>query len=217
MHFPTRSFSISSIVRPLTLGVAALAIAATAGCSGPDESTVSPPEPVTSASSPAPVPASPSTAASPSTSPSTEPSDIDSNDAMVTAGRLAAKEVEGGTVVSIESERDGWEVHVVTADGGEQELRINPSGTQVVAGPTDDRPDADDKAENKQFAGVDVDFAKAIEVTLEEVSDGLINEISLDTDNRRVVWEADVSSDSQQRTVQIDASSGKVLSNRIDD
>ena len=136
---------------------------------------------------------------------------------MVAAGRFAAKEVKDGTVISIESERDGWEVHVVTPDGGEQELRIDPSGTKLVSGPTDDRPDADDKAENKQFAGVDVDFAKAIEVTLDEISDGLINEISLDTDNRRVVWEADVSIDSQQRTVQIDATSGKVLSNRVDD
>ncbi|MFT4164672.1 MAG: PepSY domain-containing protein [Microlunatus sp.] len=217
MHPSTTSFSTNSIVRPLALGVAALTMAVMVGCAGPDESTGNPPEPVTSSSSPTAAPTSPSATSSSPASPSAEPSSTDSNGAMIAAGRFAAKEVKDSTVVSIESEQDGWEVHVVTADGGEQQLRINPSGTELIAGPTDDRPDADDKAENKQFVGVDVDFAKAIEVTLDEISDGLINEIGLDTDNRRTVWEADVSIDSQQRTVQIDATTGKVLSNRVDD
>ncbi|WP_041789994.1 PepSY domain-containing protein [Microlunatus phosphovorus] len=136
---------------------------------------------------------------------------------MVAAGRLAAKEINGGTVVSIESERDGWEVHVVTSDGGEQQLRTDPSGTRVVSGPADDRPDADDKAENKSFSSVDIDFVRAVEVTVGEISDAQINELNLDTENRRIVWEADVSTGSQQRTVQIDATSGEVLSNRADD
>lgn len=210
-------FSTSSLVRPLTISVAAIAMAVTVGCSGPDESAVSSPEPVnTSTQASTPSSPSPSTGAS-STSPSTEQSSAESNEAMVSAGRLAAKEVKDGTVVSIEAERDGWEVHVVTADGGEQQLRIDPAGEQVIAGPTDDRPDADDKAENKQFSAVDVDFAKAVEVVSGEVKDGRIKEIGLDTDNRRVVWEADVIAGSEQRTVQLDAGSGDVLSNRLDD
>lgn len=206
-------FSMSSVVRPLTLGVAALAVAVTVGCSGPEESTSSPPEPVTTSSSPS----GPSTDSASSATPATQPSSSESNNAMIAAGRLAAKEIDGGTVVSIESERNGWEVHVVTADGGEQELRIDPSGKEIIAGPTDDRPDADDKAENQQFSKVDVDFAKAIDVVTVEVKDGRINELNLDTENRRVVWEADVFVGSEQRTVQIDANSGEVLSNRVDD
>lgn len=136
---------------------------------------------------------------------------------MVAAGRLAEKEIAKGTVSSIESERDGWEVHVVFADGGEQWLKTDPSGSQVIAGPTDERPDADDKAENREFTKVDIDFVKAIEATAGEISDGRITDLNLDAENRQLVWEAEVSVGSEQRVVQLDASSGKVLSNRVDD
>ena len=204
-------FSISSVARALTSCAAAIAVAVTAGCAGPgEESTSSPPEPVQTTSSSASAPSQPSVDSSPSSATA-------SNEAMLAAGRLAAKKAADSTVVSIESERDGWEVHVVTDDGGEQEFRIDPSGKTVISGPTDDRPDADDKAENKQFSAVDVDFAKAVEVVSGEVKDGRIKEIGLDTDNRRVVWEADVIAGSEQRTVQLDAGSGDVLSNRLDD
>ena len=86
-----------------------------------------------------------------------------------------------------------------------------------MSGPADDRPGADDTAEDKRFSSVDIDFVRAVEVTVGEISDAQINELNLDTENRRIVWEADVSTGSQQRTVQIDATSGDVLSNRADD
>ena len=208
-------FSTNSFVRPLAIGAATIALAVTVGCSAPDESPTSSPVPANTSSAPASAPASPSASSSPDTTGSSTAAE--SNDAMVAAGRLAAKEINGGTVVSIESERDGWEVYVVTSDGGEQQLRTDPSGTRVVSGPADDRPDADDKAENKSFSSVDIDFVRAVEVTVGEISDAQINELNLDTENRRIVWEADVSTGSQQRTVQIDATSGEVLSNRADD
>ena len=50
-----------------------------------------------------------------------------------------------------------------------------------------------------------------------EIAGGQINELSLDIENRRAVWEADVSTGSEQRSVQIDAGNGDVVSNRIDD
>ncbi|HEU4546224.1 MAG TPA: hypothetical protein VFR88_08040, partial [Microlunatus sp.] len=108
-------------------------------------------------------------------------------------------------------------VHVVTADGGEQQLRTNAAGTEVIAGPTDDRPDADDRADNKELAGVAVDSTEAVSAIETEIAGGQINKLSLDIESRRAVWEADVSTGSEQRSVQIDATDGEVVSNRIDD
>ena len=105
----------------------------------------------------------------------------------------------------------------MTADGGEQQLRTDAAGAKVIAGPTDDRPDADDRADNKEFARADVDYQDAVRAIEKEISGGQINELSLDIENRRAVWEADVSTGSEQRSVQIDATNGEVVSNRIDD
>jgi uncharacterized membrane protein YkoI len=205
------------LVRPLALTAATAATVALVGCSAPAEPVTTPaPVPSSSASESA-TEMSPAPSASATTEASSSPSAADGNAALVAAAGLAAEEVSDSTVVSVEAERDGWEVHVVTADGGEQQLRTDAAGTEVIAGPTDDRPDADDRADNKEFAGVDVDFSEAVEAIDKEIADGQINELSLDIENRRVVWEADVSTGSEQRSVQVGATNGEVVSNRIDD
>jgi uncharacterized membrane protein YkoI len=213
--------SITRLVKPLALAAVTAATVALVGCSGPAEQASTPaPVPASSASQSAETSPTAAASASPeaSSSPSASASSAaEGNDALLAAAALAAEEISDGTVVSIEAERDGWEVHVVTADGGEQQLRTNAAGTQVIAGPTDDRPDADDKADNKEFAGVDVDYSEAVEAIEKEIAGGQINELSLDIENRRAVWEADVSTGSEQRSVQIDAANGDVVSNRIDD
>ena len=210
------NISISALSRPLSLTAATALLLTLVACSGPDEPT-SIPSPAASnsvsESAAGPTPTL-SESATPSASPTTG---RDDNDALLAAGGLAGQEVSGGTVVSIESERDGWEVHVVSADGAEQQLRTDASGTQLVSGPTDDRPDAEDQAENRQFAKVDVDYKRAVRAIEGEVDGGQINELGLDRDNGRNVWEADVSVGAQQRSVQIDAADGEVVSNRADD
>lgn len=213
--------SIATLVRPLALTAAATAATvALVGCSAPAEPAAGPaPVPSSSASEStettptATASASPEASSSPSASAS---SAAEGNDALLAAAGLAAKEVSKGTVVSIESERDGWEIYVVTADGGEQRLRTDTAGTQVLAGPTDDRPDAEDRADNKVFAQIDVDYEAAVRAIEKEIAGGRINELSLDIENRRAVWEAEVSTGSEQRSVKIDATNGEVLSNRID-
>ncbi|GAA3697340.1 hypothetical protein GCM10022204_11640 [Microlunatus aurantiacus] len=165
-----------------------------------------------SAATPSPSASASSADASPSATTQTQ-----GNDALLAAAALAAKEISDGTVVSVEAERNGWEVHVVTADGDEQQLRTDPAGESIVSGPTDDRPDADDRTENEQLAGVKVDVGEAVKAVEGEVDGGQINELSLDLDNRSIVWEADVRTGSEQRSVQIDADNGDVISNRIDD
>lgn len=136
---------------------------------------------------------------------------------MLAAGGLGLKEVPDSTVVSIESERDGWEVHVVTGNGDELRLRTDATGRRLVSGPTDDRPDAEDRTENRLFAQAEIDYQQAVQAVEGAVEGGEVRELSLDRENRRTVWEADVVVASQQRTVQIDADDARVVSNRIDD
>lgn len=206
---------ITRSVRPLALTAATAATIALVGCSAPAEQATTP-APVPSSSAGQSAETTPSASQTQEASPSAG-SDTQGNDALLAAAGLAAKEISDGTVVSIEAERDGWEVHVVTSDGGEQQLRTDAAGAQVIAGPTDDRPDADDRADNKEFATVDVGYEDAVEAIEKEIAGGRINELSLDIESRRAVWEADVSTGSEQRSVQIDAGSGDVVSNRIDD
>jgi len=213
--------SITRLVKPLALTAATAAAVALVSCSAPAEQATTPaPVPTSSASQSAETTPSYSASARPeaSSSPSASASSAaEGNDALLAAAGLAAQEMSDGTVVSIEAERDGWEVHVVTSDGGEQQLRTDPAGARVIAGPTDDRPDADDRADNKEFTQTDVDYEAAVRAIEKEIPSGQINELSLDFENRRAVWEADVSTGSAQRSVQIDATNGDVLSNRIDD
>ena len=213
------NISISALGRPLALTAASALVFTLVACSGPDE-PASIPSPVSSASvsEPPAVSPTPSESVSSTASASASPTTSDQgNDALLEAGGLAAKEVSGGTVASIESERDGWEVHLVSANGDEQQLRTNASGTELVSGPTDDRPDAEDRAENRLFAKVDIDYKRAVRVIEGEVDGGQINELSLDRESGRSVWEADVSVGAQQRSVQVDAANGEVVSNRADD
>ena len=209
--------------KPLALTAATAAMLTLAACSGASEPVAGPP-PVTSPSVSAAPSASESAAASPSSpasqsaaSQSPAASAAPGNDALLGASALAAEEISDGTVVSVEAERNGWEVHVVTADGGEQQLRTDPAGESIISGPTDDRPDADDRAENEQLAGVKVDVDEAVKAVEAEVDGAQITELSLDLDNRSIVWEADVRTGSEQRQVTVDADNGDVISNRVDD
>ncbi len=217
--------SIQMLRRPLAVVAVTAVLFSAAACSG-SSTPASPPAPATSApvSEPA---TSPSAPASPSASEPASPTASPSraapsaraagSDALLAAGELGLKEVSDGTVVSIESERDGWEVHVVSAAGDEQRVRTDGAGTAIVSGPTDDRPDAEDRTENKLFAQAEVDYLQAVRAVEGLVEGGEIRELNLDRENRRTVWEADVVVGSQQRSVQIDADNARVISNRIDD
>ena len=216
------NFSMSALRRPLALTAVSAVLFSVVACSGSDDPTSAPP-PVsaTSASESAAEP-TPTASASPTESSSATPSarpttNAQGSDALLAAGALALKEVSDGTVASIESERDGWEVHVVSASGDEQQLRTDASGKKLTSGPTDDRPDAEDRAENTQFTQAEINYKSAVKAVEGEVDGAEIRELSLDRDNGRTVWEADVMVGSQQRQVQVDAESGKTLSNRVDD
>ena len=207
-------FSIHTLARPLALTAAAGLLIALPACSAAEDPVTAP---TPAASAPDGTPSSSPSTSAPSTSATSVPTGAAGHEALLAAGELGAQEVSDGTVVSIEAEPNGWEVHVVTADGAEQELLTDSAGTAVVSGPTDDRPDADDRAENQQFAQVKVDYRDAVEVIEGAIDGGQIDEASLDLEDNRILWEADVSVGSEQRTVQLDADTGEVVSNRLDD
>jgi uncharacterized membrane protein YkoI len=218
------SLTISALRRPLAVTAVTAVLFSVVACSGSADPTSAPPpasSPSVSESA-----AEPTPTATPSTSPTATPSESssappatnpDGNDALLAAGALGAQEVSSGTVVSVEAERDGWEVHVVSDSGDEQQLRTDASGKRLASGPTDDRPDAEDRAENQQFAQAETNYKRAVKAVEADVDGGEIRELSLDRDNGRTVWEADVLVGSQQRQVQVDADNGKILSNRVDD
>jgi len=213
--------SMSVLRKPLALAAVTAVMFSAVACSGADPTSAPPPASNTSVSESAGEP-TPTTSASPTGSASATPSarpttNTQGNDALLAAGGLGSKEISKGTVVSIESERNGWEVHVVSSGGEEQQLRTDASGERLVSGPSDDRPDAEDRAENQQFAQAAVSYQRAVRAVEGEVDGAEIRDLSLDRDNGRTLWEADVVVGSQQRQVQIDADNGKIVSNRADD
>ncbi|MGY1438067.1 PepSY domain-containing protein [Streptomyces reniochalinae] len=74
--------------------------------------------------------------------------------------------------------------------------------------------DRADKAEDTGAA--DVSFDRAARSVLKEAP-GSITELELDTDNNKLVWEADVlGKDNKWHEVKIDAAKGDVVTNRVD-
>ena len=210
-----------TLTKPLALTAVAALTFGLVGCSTPDAPTAAP-EPATTASSSAPsAEATPSASETPSASasesasasPSTAAAD---NSALLAAGRLGSREVKG-TVSSIESEAGGYEVHIVTSNGSEQQLRTNASGEKVTAGPVDDPADDEDRAENQQFAKIKTSYREAVRAVEREIDGAKITELSLDRDLNRSLWEAEVTIGSEQRSVQINAANGRVVSNELDD
>ena len=107
--------------------------------------------------------------------------------------------MSAGTVVSIESEGNGWEGG--PPEGEEQQLRIDAEGQRVVSGPADDPADAEDPADNQQYGEAEIDYRDAVSAMEGEISGARINELGLDRDNGRTLWEADVTAGNEQRSV----------------
>ncbi|MCK2218040.1 PepSY domain-containing protein [Actinomadura sp. ATCC 31491] len=109
------------------------------------------------------------------------------------AAQAALAAVPGSTLVSIELEENGtrWEAHVIDRDGTEHQMDI--SGSKIVAGPSLEDDDAEDKAEHRKLAdAVKVDYAQALDKVAATVPEGRITELNLDTEHGKPVWEADV-------------------------
>ncbi|SDE17271.1 PepSY domain-containing protein [Auraticoccus monumenti] len=225
------------------LGLAALAL--TAGCAGQTPGAGSTPPASTSVSTPGASSSAPAGSATPGASPSASPDDDSASPSapgsgspspsgsaspsaspsgsasspLLRAAESALVAVPGGRVSSIESERGGqsWEVHVLTEDGAERQLRLSGDGSEVTSD-TAENTDDDDRTENQVLYGAEVDHVAAAEAVLAEEPGGVISELELDEDDDgALTWEAGVETGAERRDVTVDAASGEVLDNDLDD
>ena len=128
-----------------------------------------------------------------------------------TAAETALGEVDG-TVFSVDGDAQGWDVTIVDADGVENDVDLDPAGTAVTRGPSQDTDtDADDVAETERLLGVSVDYLAAMEAALAEVQ-GTVTGVDLSEDNGTAIWEVQLDEDTPDEvTVEIDAETGEVL------
>lgn len=207
------------------IAAAALLVVAMSGCSDGDDQgggAVTGAAPSRSSATPAGTSSpgtEPSTDTSAPTEGATSPSGADmpeETQALLRAGSLGLEEVANSTVYSIESENGGdvWEVEVVTPDGAKHEMYIAADGQSVAQPP---RADGQKTKYRERIEGATIDFQQAVEVVLGQVPSARIKELNLDHDRGVIVWEADVADDSgTARSLKIDAASGEVLKNEVD-
>ena len=104
---------------------------------------------------------------------------------------------------------------MVSAEGS-TEVLVDVSTGQVVG--EKDRSTRPDSEALARLDSAKLDFAQAIGLILAEAPGEEITEISLDTDRGTVTWEAElVTAGNQKREIYIDAVTGDVLKNEIDD
>lgn len=217
----TRLFSTQHARRGagILASAAAIALVATGCAGGADEaapSSAPAEQPSAAPSSPA---AAPSTAAPSQGSQSGFTLEGEGSQALLDAAATALAAVEGTTVTAVDSERHDtvWEVELTASDGATQIVIVSADGSTIEQGPTAEDDDAEDRAENAaalEAASVAYDEAVA---AVEQAQQGVIAQITLEEDDGRAVWEADVRDGQTQYDVQIDAAKGEVLFSQIDD
>ena len=74
-----------------------------------------------------------------------------------------------------------------------------------------------DKNEQQQLADANIQFSDAIEIAMTAVP-GKVFEVELELEDEQAVWEVEILSvENQQVEVEIDANTGEILSQEIDD
>ncbi|WP_305093640.1 PepSY domain-containing protein [Prescottella sp. R16] len=195
--------------------LAGIAIVALAGCGDSDDNSATSPPTVTTTTEPSPGatdPASPATGNTDGAAGET-PAPAGDAEALDRAGGTAVGAVPGSTLISIEREGGGtWEVQVVTPDGVEHGADVSADGTQIVAGPTVDDEDADDRAKHQaRIQAARLDYAAAADAVRAAIPGAAITELNLDDHGGATVWEADVYTDPGiKHEVTVDAVTGQV-------
>lgn len=203
-------------------------VLALSACGGDDEIVDgAPTSPSASATpTPAPAPAETSTPAAPSTPATPTPSQGggsqagDGDDDAALAAARTALDAAPGTVVTIDTDRGGWEVVVAAADGSETEVGLDAAGTAVTRGPQpEDRDeDAEDRAETQRAVqAARVSYADALATARGVVAGTPLDSVDLNEDDGRVVWEVQLGDGPDEQTVVVDAGSGQLLGTERDD
>lgn len=139
-------------------------------------------------------------------------------DQMLAAGRTAQSRL-GGTVVTIDWERSAWEVTVVMDDGSEHDIVLSSAGSEVIAGPFDEREDAEDLSENQAMVQAATStYAEAVQIAHDAASNGVLHDLDLELEYGQATWEASyhTAAGAPEKTV-IVADNGEIIYNGIDD
>src|SRR5699024_6547348 len=131
---------------------------------------------------------------------------------------IAAKAV-GGTVNEMELDEDDnryvYEFELNTSKG-EAEVKVDAVTGKVLEKEYDDDND-DDREEKNQFSKQNIiTEQEAIDIAKKAV-DGTVNEMELDEDDNRYVYEFELNTSKGEAEVKVDAASGKVLEKEYDD
>ena len=128
--------------------------------------------------------------------------------ALVAAGRTAEGEVNESRVIQIDYDDGGWDIEVATPDGTEHDIEVSADGTTVLSGPERDDTDGDDMRENQnRMEAAELDHEAAVNAIADAVPDARIEEMHLDTENGRVVWEVELAGGPDHH---VDAVTGEV-------
>lgn len=217
-------------VRVLAAATLPLVLALSA-CGGDDDEVVDgvPTRPTATGSASAgdtgiPTPSDATDSAAPSTpatqAPSSGGSQAGTGDDAALAAARSALDAAGGTVVTVDADRGGWEVVVAAADGSETEVGLDAAGTAITRGPQpEDRDeDAEDRAETQRAVqAASVGYADALATARGVVTGTPLDSVDLTEDDGRVVWEVQLGDGAAEQTVVVDAGSGRVLGTERDD
>ncbi len=202
------------------LSLAAAAALALSACTPAGESadeTTTPVEQETVASTPAEDTGSPT----PAQSPSSDDDDNDDGDDQAVGEekfedviKTAEAAVSGGKVIDYEYDpNDGaktYEVDVVDGNNVRHELDIDADATTITEQEQDDTLDGDDL---KEFQGAKIGIVDAVKAAREKAgADAVVDEVELEWENNKSVWEVKFKPDDGGTKVKVDAETGEVIS-----
>lgn len=218
MHARRPARLLAAATLPLVLALSA--------CGGDDDDIVDGAPTSPSASAPAPAstptetstPAAPTQAPAPSSPAASAPGGSGGDDAALAAAQTATQQV-AGTVVTVDTDRGGWEVVVAAADGSETEVGLDAAGTAITRGPQpEDDEDAEDRAETQRAVqAARVSWQEALTTARGVVADTPLDSVDLTEDDGRTTWEVQFGDGPGEQTVVVDAGSGEVLGTERDD
>ena len=128
--------------------------------------------------------------------------------------RIALEEVGGGVITELEYDEDDREYEVtVHYNNYEYELEIDAFTGRIKEMDRDRLDDEDDRSSQNDFIGIE----RAKEIALNRIGGGYIEEIELDEDEGRWIYEIEALYNGVEYELEIDAYTGEILKFERDD
>lgn len=134
---------------------------------------------------------------------------------LLSAARVAEGQVPGSKAAGVDLERDlnQWEVKVIGPDGTSYQVMVSIDGENVVSEAKAQQESDSDRSEHlERLAGAELDLAGALDRLEQEFPGAAVEEISLDSDGGKVVWEIDlIDGAGAKQDVTLDAQTGELV------